>query len=172
MSNDNVGVLFPWTSDLLTGVDIIDEQHKVLVDLLNQLYRAMSNTKTDKKIIKSIFDDLVEYTVYHFSLEEQIMKDTKCQNLPGHFEAHKLFIDKINDAATRFLEGDAEYKFEIAKFLKTWLVDHIKGTDQQFMKQVLASGYDNSAKLYENTLRTGSKAQIEERAVKPWWKFW
>ena len=56
-----------WTSDLDTGFDDIDEQHRQLVDYTNKLYDAKE--ANDKEGIEREFQHLIDYTVEHFSYE-------------------------------------------------------------------------------------------------------
>lgn len=65
--------LIKWTENLSVGVKELDNEHKKLIDLLNQLYTGMKN-REENKVIKSILDDLVNYTLSHFAHEEKYFK--------------------------------------------------------------------------------------------------
>ena len=57
-----------WTSDLDTGFDDIDAQHKQLVDYINKLYDARE--ANDKEAVEQEFQHLIDYTVEHFSTKK------------------------------------------------------------------------------------------------------
>ena len=63
--------IFPWIDIFATGIGIIDVQHQKLVDLLNKLALHLAQG-SDGLTLAGVFDDLTDYTVYHFSTEEGI----------------------------------------------------------------------------------------------------
>lgn len=69
-SASSSGKLVQWVDKMNTGIELIDAQHQMLCNYLNTLYRAMQ-TKQTGSALHEIIDNLVEYTVNHFSTEEQ-----------------------------------------------------------------------------------------------------
>mgnify|MGYP003958826335 FL=1 len=63
--------VFPWSEQLETHVQTIDEQHRVLVKLLNQLASYLT-VETKKIQLETVFNELVDYAQYHFKTEEAI----------------------------------------------------------------------------------------------------
>jgi len=72
-----------WKKSYSVGLDSIDDDHKKLLGMINQLQTA-SHYTTDDKMIEHILDDLIDYTKYHFSREEKIMLDCEYPNLAAH----------------------------------------------------------------------------------------
>ena len=73
MKNDHLVSfkIFPWNDNFETGVELIDEQHQQLVDILNKLAVHLAN-RTGEITLNEIFNELVDYTDYHFKTEEGI----------------------------------------------------------------------------------------------------
>lgn len=97
-----------WSDKLLTGVREVDEQHKKLVALINELYDAMKQGK-GKEVIDKALDELVKYAGYHFSTEETLMTKYGYPELASHKREHENFKAKIKDFWIRRLKGMSPY---------------------------------------------------------------
>jgi hemerythrin len=128
-------VTISWNSSLAVGVELIDEQHKMLIDKMNDITKAVEMNRGVPKILKTL-DFMIEYTDFHFDTEEKHML---AQEYPG-YEAHKAQHEEFK-RMVRTLEEDFEEEGvteslaeAISTFLFNWLVNHIKGIDVQFGK--------------------------------------
>ncbi len=131
--------IMKYTDDLKTNINEIDNQHKKLVSIINELYNAMLN-KRAREILKKIIDELHNYTIYHFSTEERYMK---MYNYPGalnHISEHKMFIKKVEEFREKFERGSASLTIEIMNFLKDWLTNHIKIVDKRLGEFLVEKG--------------------------------
>ena len=100
-----------WTSDLDTGIDVIDAQHRQLVDYINQLEGAA--TAGDRESIAAVFDELVEYTMSHFAFEEQLQVDAGYVFANAHKSIHDVFIKRLDKYRARF-EADEDVHRTVA----------------------------------------------------------
>lgn len=132
--------IFPWNDNFETGIDLIDEQHKVLVEILNRLAVNLANLSEDV-VLNEIFDELASYAEYHFKAEEAIwdnyFKDEEWSI--EHKLTHGSFIDDViaikrNDE-NRTLD---DVVYEIVSFLSKWLAYHILDTDKRLALAVAA----------------------------------
>ena len=64
-----------WNSKLKVGSDIIDNQHKVLFDLIKDLNNAIK-TGVSIRILDSLLGVLQDYAFQHFQTEEEYFKKT------------------------------------------------------------------------------------------------
>ncbi len=122
-----------WTDDLSVGIETIDKQHQRLVEIINELYDAVMQVKGQDAIKKTV-NGMIEYTVVHFTTEEDIMQKINYTGYPEHKQEHESFKDKAIDLKNK-LENDAfVLSLDILTFLKDWLTHHIKGTDQKYIQ--------------------------------------
>jgi len=128
----------PWKDEYSINVSSIDNQHKKLVSLLNQLYKGMMKVETVD--IKKVVKDLIEYTVIHFSFEEDIFSKINYSDTENHKKEHQTFIDKASDFQKMLLNGDAKLDAELMIFLKNWLKDHILVTDVKYVEDFKKNG--------------------------------
>lgn len=121
-----------WPPDLNTGIEIIDKQHMQIVEYINQL-----EGQHDRQLIGSILDSLIDYTQSHFSFEESLTEEAGYKLLKPHQEVHKVFIRRVAEYQARFKAGE-DVATEIEKLLSSWLVNHIKRDDADYVSVVKA----------------------------------
>jgi hemerythrin len=120
-----------WSDKYSVQVPAMDEQHKRLINLINQLYDAMKAGEA-QTVIKPILDSLASYTVTHFKAEEKALEQVKYPMLHEQKTEHELFVTKLNDMKKKAAVNHASLTFELVGFLKDWLINHIQGKDQKY----------------------------------------
>lgn len=128
-----------WNEKYSVKIASIDEQHKKLVSIINQLYTAMKEGKSRDQLSKTL-EDLVEYTKSHFSYEESLLEKAGYQDLAEHKEQHRTFVEKISTACKDYKNGNMFMSIDICNFLQNWLIHHIQGTDQKYTQLLLDKG--------------------------------
>ncbi len=131
--------LFEWTDTLSVQIDSIDMQHKKLVDLINQLHDAMRAGK-GKDVLGATLDELINYTRYHFTYEEGLLKKVGYTDFVNHKSEHIKFTQQVVDLNEKYKSGNGMLTIEVMNFLKSWLNQHITGTDKKYAAQVKAKG--------------------------------
>ena len=121
--------LITWTADLNTDIEIIDDQHKRIVHFINELHDTQESG--NRKRVEAVIDELVEYTISHFSFEESLMEKAHYAYLEPHKKVHALFIDKINSFVERNAKGE-DVAPELLRLLQRWLINHIKSEDADY----------------------------------------
>ena len=127
---------FKWRNEFSTDVGDIDEQHKKLFEIGGRLYDiATINDKYDHydEIVK-IMDELADYTIYHFSFEENLLKENGYKEFDLHKIEHDFFIKKLKRLGNKDLEENQnESTMEMIRFVADWISAHILKTDQQYV---------------------------------------
>lgn len=138
--------IFPWNENFATGIEVIDDQHKQLVSLLNTLVGHIAY-QAEAPALEKVFNDLKAYTVYHFSTEEAIWH-TYFSGDPWelwHKRAHADFIGKVLEIKARETAENSDVVIEeIVTFLTHWLAMHIIESDRRMAKVVLSLPSGNS----------------------------
>jgi len=156
--------MIEWADDFSTNIQEVDEQHKVLISLLNELYTAM-HEHHGTAACREVLDRLAEYTRTHFLLEESLMRLTNYPDFEKHKGQHEELIAQVQALQAKLDSGTATISFELLHFLKNWLTNHILGTDKKFgnfFKTAGLSQFNQWSPKVEQTM-----------AKKKWrWKFW
>lgn len=122
-----------WTKDLDTGIDVIDQQHRRIVDFINDLEAAQILKDPEK--IKQVVFDCVDYTLSHFAFEESLQEEAGYQYCKPHKKVHQLFTRKVSEYQDRLALGD-DVAEELHGMLARWLVNHIKRDDADYVAAV------------------------------------
>lgn len=123
--------IMTWTDALSVNIKEIDEQHRKLVDMVNQLHGAMLKGE-GKMVVGPILAELTAYTQYHFSTEEGLMQKYSYPSISSHRLEHQKFVQKVGDFKSQYDAGSIGLSNEVMHFLADWLKDHILGTDKKF----------------------------------------
>lgn len=123
--------LFTWSDEYSVGIKEIDEQHKKLFDIINELHDAMKEAK-GKAVLGKVIKELISYTEFHFSTEEILLQNCKYPDFNQHKLKHDDFTRKVKEFEQKYLSGAALLSQEIVQFLRDWLVKHIKESDKQY----------------------------------------
>ena len=123
-----------WDEKLNVGIEAIDQQHRQIVDYINQLHDAYYGIQSPKKIGKAI-DNLVDHALYHFNFEEHLQEVSGYPFLKAHQRAHDIFAKSLTDFQARFRHGEAISK-EVDSLLATWFFDHLKHDDSDYVEHL------------------------------------
>ena len=122
---------FEWSEDLSVNEVEIDDQHKILIGIINDLHDSIQ-VGFERGDIDKILTRLILYVQVHFDTEERIMADTQYPGETEHQKAHFALTSKVGELYRRQLEGQPSVANDIMDFLKTWLTDHILKIDKKF----------------------------------------
>ena len=126
-----------WEDKFSVGNSEIDEQHKKLVDMVNELSESINKYHGDEKLlINHLLDELFEYTSFHFSSEEEAMRKSSFPELDNHIQIHKDLVNQLVEKRERLLNSGVVTILEMAVFLEDWLVDHILYEDMKYKEYV------------------------------------
>ncbi len=126
-----------WNDEIYSvGIKKMDDQHKVLVGLINALH-GQKDAK-DKAFIEKVFATLVQYTINHFGDEEKILKRMHFPDFDLHHKQHENFIKTVSDLKGQFDREDGQARVMalelLTKFLAEWLTHHILVEDKIYGK--------------------------------------
>ena len=131
---------FRWDAYFVTGLAEVDQQHFHLVELINKFGDSLLNNKLSLTDMEQIFQELREYTLYHFREEEGMMKKAGIDPhfLSEHIKVHSDFLFKVTVIHDQLSSEDPDASKHLFDFLTHWLVYHILGMDQNMARQLAA----------------------------------
>ncbi len=163
--------IFPWDKNFETGIAQIDEQHRELVRILNQLAAHLANLSHPVTLNK-VFDELADYANYHFRTEEAVWAGYLKEDewFSNHLMVHHSFIDRVVEL--KRLEQDKslyDVVQEIVGFLTRWLAFHILDNDRRMAIAIqgIQSGLNTEqAKVRADKEMSGSMQVLIETVLK------
>ncbi|MCP4129287.1 MAG: bacteriohemerythrin [Gammaproteobacteria bacterium] len=131
---------FQWDDRLSIGIQSLDNDHKHIIDLINSLAEAMAANECAEKL-PEIFDQLVNYVLTHFDREDQLMQRAQYPGLKEHRLQHEKLASKLTLLKEQANSQDMGFmSFELAEFLRSWLLNHIAMDDLQLKPYFAEAG--------------------------------
>ena len=121
------------------GVQSIDSQHKVLFEIVKELYAAMMKGQA-KNLTGPLLHKLAEYTKNHFCAEEAIMAIAKYPGLAAHKLQHRDLVKQVEEYLIRFEKSETLLNVQLLRFLRDWLTSHIQKVDKEYGPWLNAHG--------------------------------
>ena len=133
--------LILWGPELMTGIGVIDEQQRVLVDMCNEAKKLMQG-HVDPEDVKRLVRDLMSYAMYHFEVEEELAIDEGYgESHPVdnalHREQHRNFASTVAALQQELATGKLVKREYLLGFLNSWLINHIQVTDKKMAVAIL-----------------------------------
>ncbi len=125
-----MATLIKWSDRLSVSFDQIDNEHKKLIDIINELNDGMAAGKSND-VLGKVLDNLIQYTAFHFKNEETMMQKYGYPDYDKHKAEHDELVKTAVELQTTFRAGTSRIGVQVMSFLKDWLQTHIKGTDMQ-----------------------------------------
>ena len=121
-----------WKNSFNIGVEEMDEQHKLLVGYINELYDAIQS-KNEKAIVEPIFDKLTDYIQTHFVAEEFLLESMNYPMLETQKKQHAFFVSELISLKSSYLDKSQTAQ-SMFLFLKDWFLHHIATEDQKYVE--------------------------------------
>lgn len=132
-----------WSDQFVTGFELIDEQHKKLVDLVNDVApKLAAHDEVQMRDVAPLLNQLADYAVFHFGYEEDLMLTARID--PGYFARHQrlhnLFAQEIARVIQNAKAGNTVSGMDLLRYINDWLTTHILSEDQKMTRQLKAIG--------------------------------
>lgn len=128
-----------WDDKYSVGVVEIDNQHKRMFSIINELLEAIQ-TNTPAEHLGNIIKTLVDYKIFHFATEEKYFKEFNYEETEDHVAKHHEFNDNLAKLKEKYPDYNIEFAFELADFLENWLINHLMTLDQGYRECFRAHG--------------------------------
>ena len=118
---------------LITGIEMIDTQHKELIDRINKLLILCENEKPAKREAVETLDYLADYTEFHFGEEEKLQEEIGYPGIAEHKKKHEELRQVVKDLYAMLEEQEgptAAFVESVNENVTNWLYNHIRGFDR------------------------------------------
>jgi len=122
-----------WSPRYSMGIKIIDDQHKGLLDFVNELFdNSTGDEEGERAYFKKVIGQAVDYIKVHFATEEKYMIATKFLGYHEHKKTHEEFIRKVLESVKNFEAGKRLVLTSFSRFLKDWVLSHVAVVDVKY----------------------------------------
>ncbi|MCW8962552.1 MAG: bacteriohemerythrin [Gammaproteobacteria bacterium] len=132
--------LFNWDDEFSVSVMTMDNHHKKIFDIINQMHEAMKSGAGEEAVAK-IINELLTYTDFHFKEEEKLMEQCNFPGIAAQKSSHTAFIKKLTEFKESADQGRAIFVVsKVSKLGVDWLKDHILTMDKQYTESMNTAG--------------------------------
>ncbi|MEI8393704.1 MAG: bacteriohemerythrin [Rhodospirillaceae bacterium] len=131
-----------WTDSLSVGVKLVDDEHKLLLSIFNDLVNAL-RTSQPLSVAKRIVEELAGYTTYHFAHEEELMTAFRYPDFDAHHREHDKLTAKLMEIDQNVLRGKGTIT-DVIQFANALVSGHFLHTDAkmaEYLRTRMPSGY-------------------------------
>jgi hemerythrin len=140
-------VFVEWDDRYSVGIPLIDDQHKELLEMTNDLYEACrEGTEAATAHFKIAVRGTVDYVKYHFVAEEKMLANVKYPGFAAHKKEHESFVMKILTDVKDFEDGKKFVPNIFVRYLKDWILTHIAVEDRKYAGFILDLKKQNALK--------------------------
>jgi len=125
-----------WNDSYKIGIPLIDKQHKMFFDIYDDLLIYNENNGANDQML-IVIKRLKDYTYYHFSEEEALMKAAKFEGLAEHQKQHRFFEKKVSEFQLAHTYKNPALFSQMLLFIRQWLLSHISQVDFKFKDSLL-----------------------------------
>lgn len=120
-----------WSDAFAIGIPSIDEQHRWLFDATSKLHAALQQPDVDRFVVGEFLEGLMDYTVNHFIVEEELFERYQYPGAQSHKALHDKFTAAVMEQLMKFEDG-AELGNEVLDLVRDWLIHHIQHADKEY----------------------------------------
>jgi len=122
-----------WNDTYSVGIKLLDDHHKKLINIINELYDGIGSGDSEK-VLRKTLSELVDYTKYHFTAEESLMSQYDYPEYLTHKESHQKLLKTLSDLQQQYAvkKGSLTIILKIENFLRHWLINHIMESDKKY----------------------------------------
>lgn len=118
--------LVEWKDDFALGVEEIDEEHKEMIQLINEAYSHLHDSKLT---MGDFLGEIYTKIAAHFALEENLMREKNYDEYEEHKADHERLLDVIRDLMDDFEDDEIVDEEAFASSLRDWFTEHFKTRD-------------------------------------------
>ncbi len=130
---EGMEMFWKWDDSLNIGVEVIDRQHRRIVEYMNQLHSAHREGDRDK--VETVLHGLIDYTVTHFTFEESLMEQAGYPISEAHKKVHESFVKRVRHFHELHKQGESVAP-RLLSDLRVWLTNHIRNDDLDYRPYV------------------------------------
>jgi hemerythrin len=129
-----------WNEKLSVGVAALDDDHKKLIEIINQLHDGIE-AGHKKETLGAVLDHLEDFTSSHLPREEELLVQTLYKDAVMHKWEHANFVKQIQGVRARFTKApSAMLDLQLMSLLQNWMLTHLQGSDRKYVPHLKAGG--------------------------------
>lgn len=122
-----------WDESFSVKVAEIDEQHRHWIEIINKLHDSIMSKEVGGRLTGRILAEMRDYASFHFTFEEDYLRQIAFPGLSKHRHEHQFFLKTIEEKLQAERRGELVLNTEVMSLLTGWLRNHILSEDREYM---------------------------------------
>ena len=114
---------FIWSDQWLVGNAIMDDEHQLLVDVIQQMLAS------DALALPKLLDKFERAAQAHFAVENSWMESTEFPPRQCHIDEHMAVLQSVAEVKQVISQGRMEVGVSLVKELAKWFPSHVAHLD-------------------------------------------
>jgi hemerythrin-like metal-binding protein len=127
--------LFKWKDSFNTGIDVIDQQHRDFLEMLNECIELPEHDKHGT-VANELVNRLKAYSLKHFSHEENLLARCNYREFEQHVKQHQVFTSRVAELELAQQDGRNGDFTVLVSFMRDWFMNHILDHDMKYVPYV------------------------------------
>lgn len=127
--------LLNWQPEFSVGIDAMDDEHREMMDLINNTYSRLES-ESDAALIDECLGEIFNVISMHFALEERLMRNSGYTEYAAHKEDHEDLLDQIRDIMEDFDADRVSGAAALEARLSKWFAGHFSTFDARLHGQL------------------------------------
>jgi hemerythrin-like metal-binding protein len=134
LSNHTMKII-TWSEEYSVGVKELDRQHQQIIHMINELAKCQEQEPAEQcSSIPSVVNEIHDYIIDHFGLEERLLTQAKFRDLAAHKQGHNRFINRFSHLCAQLGDNNAESVAQLLAYLNDWWDSHILHEDMKYSR--------------------------------------
>ncbi len=126
-------VSIEWRQEWESGNRIVDDEHRKLVELSNNLLDVSMSGRSKPETLEAV-DALIDHVAIHFEDEEKILAEASYPDVVAHIKLHKGLVQAALDLRTRVDTGTVDSGTLFDFLVDKVVIGHMINEDAKFFK--------------------------------------
>jgi hemerythrin len=132
-AHEDNSIIVSWSENLSVGIELIDNQHKNLVAMTNQLFQACTRGGDKREaVFKETMSRMVEYIRVHFATEQELFQRINYPQQAAHKKEHDKLIVEVIDSSKEYGDGNKNIANKFVVSMRDWVFSHIAHSDKMY----------------------------------------
>lgn len=123
--------VFHWRNVYSVGIDSMDEHHKELFEMANNLIDKV-NANKEQALLEDALNFLIDYAKFHFKEEEELQQKYDYPQYEIHMKEHKTLLKDVLKFKSQMNEDEIKISYKVIEFFKEWIINHILTKDRKY----------------------------------------
>jgi hemerythrin len=120
-----------WNHSCTVGVQVMDDQHGILLDALNELRLALLKG-AESRTVRTMLTRVSELMRLHVKSEDRLLEQHAFPGLAAHRADQQRLLGRLAQFDIRYEQRQSDSVYELVEYLRKWFTSHTGAAGQTY----------------------------------------